>query len=346
MRTTSITQLGFSGSADELSVEIGSTQLHEFLRLDTKAKQARARKVLLEPAQELSKKITCRGNISNRPLQCGTEGIIFAGRRVPVGTTPETAKFRSIASDMGEVAAALNCVDRAAGLGLLKVEYYFHHQESNQFLFAHISPFDASSMRTLEETVAEDPYPNHDTPIEEHLRLAYKLAEAVSFLHSTGFHHKNITSSSVVILRRYNSAKEIDGSYLMGFDLIRDPEARDRPFWEFDVFRHPDQLQAQSSLRYIKTYDIYSLGVVLLEVGLWEPLSTVGRYWTIAESSIWLKELSDSAVEICQRVGAEYYEVVAWCLGLKGDRVVRNDEFSHMVLDPLECMLKCINCVG
>jgi hypothetical protein len=219
MRTTSITQLGFSGSADELPVVIGSIQLHDFLRLDPKAKQTRARKVLLGPAEELSRKITCRGNISNRPLQCGTEGIIFAGRRVPVGTIPEIASFLSMASDMGEVAAALNCVDRAAGLGLLRVEYYFHHPESNQFLFAHISPFDASSMRTLEEMVTGDPFPNHDSPIEEHLRLAYKLAEAVCFLHSTGFYHKNITSSSVVILRRYNSTKEIDGSDLMGFDL-------------------------------------------------------------------------------------------------------------------------------
>lgn len=323
-----------------------NSRLQEFLSLDPNAKQARVEEMRLNSADELCSTITRRGDISCYPLNPGTkqgEPIIFAGRKVPHGTTPESANFQSRATDMGELAAAFNCVDRAAGFGLLRVEYYFYHPESNQFLFAHTSPFIASSMMTLETMVTGDPFPNLDISMGDRFRLAYKLAEAVIFLHTSGFHHKSITSSSVVILRRSDSKKEIDGSYLMGSDLIRDLEAWDRPdrsFWEFDVFQHPDLLQGQSSPSYTKTYDMYSLGVVLLEVGLWEPLSVVGRDWTIGDSSIWPNQLLDSALKIPQRLGEEYYRLVAWCLSLKGNHVLKNGEFSDKVLDPLECMVK------
>ncbi|OBT60352.1 hypothetical protein VE03_10230 [Pseudogymnoascus sp. 23342-1-I1] len=242
-----IIRTAVTGNNAELPAVVGSNnRLQRFLSLDSNARQARIEEMLLNSTDELCSTITRRGDISCYPLNSGTkqsEPIIFAGQKVSFGTTPESANFQSIASDMGELAAAFNCVDRAAGLGLLRVEYYFHHPESNQFLFAHIPPFNASSMMTLETMVTRDPFPDLDTPMGERLRLAYKLAEAVFFLHTAGFHHKNITSSSVVILRRCDSKKEIDGSYLLGFDLVRDPKARDRPFWEFDVFQHPDQLQ-------------------------------------------------------------------------------------------------------
>ncbi|KFY05350.1 hypothetical protein V491_09158 [Pseudogymnoascus sp. VKM F-3775] len=223
-----------TGNDVELPAIVGyNSQLQEFLSLDSNSKQERVKEMRSNSAGELCSTITRRGDISCYHLNPGTkqsEPIIFAGQKVPHGTTPHSANFQSIVSDMGELSAALNCVDRAAGFGLLRVECYVHHPESNHFLFGHMPPFIASSVMTLETMITGDPFPYHDTPTGERLRLAYKLAEAVFFLHTAGFHHKNITSSSVVILQWCNSKKEIDGSYLMGFDLIRDPEARDKPF--------------------------------------------------------------------------------------------------------------------
>lgn len=55
-------------------------------------------------------------------------------------------------------------------------------------------------MMTLEEMVSGDSFPEVDYPLNERLKLAYKIAKAVFFLHTAGFLHKNITSSSVVAL--------------------------------------------------------------------------------------------------------------------------------------------------
>lgn len=52
---------------------------------------------------------------------------------------------------------------------------------------------------------------------------------------------------------------------------------KERHLWETEIFQHPDLLMGENVLRYVKEYDIYSLGVLLLEVGLWEPLRDKNR---------------------------------------------------------------------
>lgn len=337
-----------------------NNRLQEFLALASNAKQIRVKDMMLEISDELASTISRRGDISFQPLQYGTEQIIFASRRVPPDMIPGTPDFQSMVFDMGELAAALNCLDPAADIRLLKVEYYFHHEESNQFLFAQRPPYPTTSMMTLEEMISGDPFPKVEVSLTERIKLALKLAEAVFFLHTAGFVHKNITSSSVVALRRTNlplgeTIPDIDDSYLMGFDLIRGTDAVTTKegatkgngeltsIWDFDVFQHPDRLQGQSSPRYIKTYDVYSLGVVLLEVGFWEPLRRVVRDLTKEDPSGWARELSEIVPQIGARAGDKYKSLVAWRFDLKGDHIVKDNEFVHEVLDPLDDMVNSMS---
>jgi len=263
-------------------------------------------------------------------------------------------------SEMGELAAALNCLDPAADIRLLKGEFYFYHADGNQSLFAQKPPYPTTSMMTLEEMISGDPFPMVEASLNERLKLAYKLAEAVFFLHTANFVHKNITSSSVVALRRPSSSPgeiipDIDDTYLMGFDLVRGTEAityregaisrseEKRSMWDFDVFQHPDRLQGHSSLRYIKTYDVYSLGVVLLEVGLWEPLERMAGGLKEEDRSSWARELLDVVPQLGARTGEKYQSLVAWCLGLEGNHVVKDSDFVYEVLDPLEEIVNALS---
>lgn len=337
-----------------------NNRLKEFLSLASDAKQTRVRGMLLEDSTELASEVTRMGNVSLQPLQYGTEQIIFASRRVPIDRIPGTPDFQNMAYDMGELAAALNCLDPAADIRLLKVEFYFYHEASNQFLFAQKPPYATMSMMTLEEMISGDPFPEVDSPLDDRLKLAYKIAEAVFFLHTASFLHKNITSSSIVALRRSNLPHgeimpSIDDTYLMGFDLIRGSEALTtregaiqedkevRSIWDFDIFQHPQRLLRESSPRYIRTYDVYSLGVVLLEVGFWEPLKNIARDITDDEPSGWAKELSEIAQLLGARTGERYQNLVAWCLNLKGDYIVKDAEFLQKVLDPLEEIVNALS---
>jgi hypothetical protein len=108
--------------ANPPAVVRSNNRLREFIALASSVKQARAKDMLLENSDDLASKVTRRGDVSLQPLPYGTGQIIFASRGVPPGRIPGTPEFQSMIYEMGELAAALNCLDPAADIRLLKVE--------------------------------------------------------------------------------------------------------------------------------------------------------------------------------------------------------------------------------
>ncbi|KAI0880261.1 uncharacterized protein GGS22DRAFT_197666 [Annulohypoxylon maeteangense] len=344
----SIRQSSIIGSGDKLQ---------EFLALSSTAKIAGAKDILLQAPDGIIAQLKAIQDISSLPFRYGDCQVTFCSREVPAECRPGTSDFEMLVRQMGELAAALTCLDPDMDVRLLKVNYYFYHPDSNQFLFAQALPYNVHSIMTLQEYIKYDPFPGTKTTLNERLKLAYKLSESIFFLHTAGFLHKNITSRSVVILRRFTGQDEelciptgIDEAYLMGFDLIRGVDAKtykegtrnehdnasQRNVWDFDIFQHPVRLQGDNSPRYIKAHDVYSLGVVLLELGFWQPLPTVVGLIDQGNPSHWANFLLHIAPGMRQRVGARYHRVVDWCLSLEGDHDVKNIEFMQKVLDPLE----------
>ena len=89
------------------------------------------------------------------------------------------------------------------------------------------------------------------------------------------------------------------------------------------VYQHPSLQQKEGSRTNLKEYDVYTLGDVLLEMGLWDPLSTT------------LVNLPDILTKIENRAGRKYRRVVEWCLSMKGNGV-RGFEFVVEVLVPFK----------
>ncbi|KAI1646671.1 uncharacterized protein F4817DRAFT_339929 [Daldinia loculata] len=341
-----------------------NNKLQEFLTLSSIAKSSRTNATLLDDPDGLISRIESTRDISSLPFHDGTQQMLFSCRGVSASISQGTSAFEKLVSEMGELAAALHCLDPSTDVRLLKVKYYFYHPDMRQFLFAQIPPYSFHCMMTLEELIMYNAFPRTETTLDECFKIAYKLAEAVFFLHTAGFCHKNITSRSIVILRRFDmkhgetTIPITDEAYLMGLDLIRGTDAltygegvvgeRDsdpsRSIWDFDIFQHPDRLKGSNSARYNKTYDIYSLGVVLLAIGFWEPLSKILEPHAIDKSNpaSWAQQLSQVAPNLRFRVGQKYRRVVQWCIELSGERIIKNAEFIQEVLDPLEEMMNAL----
>jgi hypothetical protein len=91
------------------------------------------------------------------------------------------------------------------------------------------------------------------------------------FVHSSEFVDKSIRPETVLLLE--DSISELGAPFLAGFEkfrladghLFRTGEAT----WEKDLYRHPERQGYWPQKEYSIQHDIYSLGVVLLEVGLW-----------------------------------------------------------------------------
>ncbi|EXL39218.1 hypothetical protein FOCG_18172 [Fusarium oxysporum f. sp. radicis-lycopersici 26381] len=107
------------------------------------------------------------------------------------------------------------------------------------------------------------------------------MALAVLNLHLVGWVHKNLRSSNIVFFRpgpdwSLTNKERLADPWLCGFEYSR-PEANGAESWKLEdpnllrnTYRHPDRW-GKPTVTFERKHDIYALGVVLLEIGLWEP---------------------------------------------------------------------------
>jgi hypothetical protein len=166
-------------------------------------------------------------------------------------------------------------------------------------------------------------------------RIAQQLATSVSYIHTYGFVHKNIRPETVLTFQTQQSV--LGASFLVGFEKFRLVDGRTTRsgdcIWEKDLYRHPRRQGLESEEDYTMQHDIYSLGVCLLEIGLWgsfvtyhdegsDPLpSTLLAVLNDPEKDEIKKALrvKDALVDLAKqrlpsRIGDKYTEIVVTCL--------------------------------
>ena len=160
--------------------------------------------------------------------------------------------------------------------------------------------------------------------LSERFRLALTIATAVHELHSSGWLHKEIDSFNIVFLYSNDSPSiSIHEPYLTGFGYARPDteEVVSLPVSSTgkDIYKHPDlkvrnvESEGQRVPRFSRRYDIYSLGLVLLEIGLWDSVSTF--ITNLATPEVFAEKL----VRVCKRdlghrMGRTYTDVVIRCI--------------------------------
>ncbi|KAH6995987.1 hypothetical protein BKA56DRAFT_725919 [Ilyonectria sp. MPI-CAGE-AT-0026] len=154
-------------------------------------------------------------------------------------------------------------------------------------------------------------------PLGARLELARRLAGAVALLHAANWLHKSLRSDNILFSGKGVHDAEITAPYICGFQYSRpgaDTSIESRPLGmpELDVYYHPDVDKGWNKVR-----EVYSLGIVLLEVALWRPVF-VERYktMTMAEmSKDILTELDGKFGRgVVGLVGTAYVDVVKCCL--------------------------------
>ncbi|WQF89451.1 Putative protein kinase [Colletotrichum destructivum] len=114
------------------------------------------------------------------------------------------------------------------------------------------------------------------------LDVAKQLARAVSFVHTVDFVHKNIRPETILVFPDHDSGSpsELGSAFLLGFDSFRNINFHTLKMgdeaWERNLYRHPSRQGLQAQEAYIMQHDVYSLGVCLLEIGLWDSFVQYG----------------------------------------------------------------------
>ncbi|KAH0606448.1 uncharacterized protein H6S33_004109 [Morchella sextelata] len=108
-------------------------------------------------------------------------------------------------------------------------------------------------------------------PLNERFALAKRLARSIMFVHTSNLVHKNIRPDTIVLFQDGKSLMGIP--FLVGFQKIRPANGAtwmvSDAEWEKDLYRHPTRQGLKPEDTYKMQHDIYSLGVLLLEIGLW-----------------------------------------------------------------------------
>lgn len=114
--------------------------------------------------------------------------------------------------------------------------------------------------------------------LDEKVELAKQLANSVAFIHTANFVHKNIRPETILIFDREDS--DTCAAFLAGFEVFRMADGRSYGYrdtsWEKNIYHYPFQ-QGLSQEYYVMQHDIYTLGVCLLEIGLWESFVVTGK---------------------------------------------------------------------
>ncbi|KAJ9664394.1 hypothetical protein H2198_000323 [Neophaeococcomyces mojaviensis] len=129
--------------------------------------------------------------------------------------------------------------------------------------------------------------------LTDRIQLARDLASSIFLFHTANWLHKNICSDNIIFFSSDPaSPKALESPYIVGFEYSR-LDAEDQPSEryekdpELDIYRHPEYMNIPQP-RFRKNFDIYSFGLVLVEIAKWRPLKYV--YKRIA----WDKHVKDT----------------------------------------------------
>ncbi|KAI4130346.1 MAG: hypothetical protein LQ338_001781 [Usnochroma carphineum] len=202
------------------------------------------------------------------------------------------------------------------------------------------------------------------TPIPsltERISLAHKISVCVLYLHAVNWLHKSLRSDSIIF---FPPSRSITEPYLTGYEYAR----ADRPGetttggdvdeWT-ELYVHPNYQGPGTKGLYRKTFDIYSLGIVLLEIAYWQPIEKIMglnmESQTIFEDIKKIRERllqprSDVMEMVKANLGDRYFGAVKSCIlgreafgiGSKEDEVrvqvgaKLQQGFTRLVTDGLE----------
>ncbi|KAI0811652.1 hypothetical protein GGR55DRAFT_688268 [Xylaria sp. FL0064] len=173
--------------------------------------------------------------------------------------------------DVANLAKKLQNVD-PDNFGLLRCKGIIKHHDSAKRLSAIEVVYYAPSNCQPPETLRYHLLEQKPVSLSKIMQIAKQLVRSVHYIHNCGFVHKNIRPENVLIFSGGNNFS-LGSSFLIGFSEFRNTNFQTNLYgdaaWHRNLYRHPQRQGVSVFERYVMQHDIYSLGVCLLEIGLW-----------------------------------------------------------------------------
>lgn len=190
----------------------------------------------------------------------------------------------------------------------------------NPVTFEHLTQNPLYNLCSLADLLAR---PDFEPKLEAKFRLAANLANTVFDLHARGITHGNLVDTNVSFCNAVGTDPGVSGMttgevdirrpLISSFDLFSDTFQGDQTSSStFSLYKHPldPRSTAQSPLSSnadSKTFDLYSLSMLLLSIGLWNKLDNL-----VPDPS--MPSIPESVLEqLAIRCGTLYMKAVQTC---------------------------------
>lgn len=203
---------------------------------------------------------------------------------------------------------------------------YIHQKnhEKKQYALVYEKPSNTLSKSTpvsLQELMRTSRMPS----LTKRVAVANAIAQSLMYLHSVNWLHKGIRSNNIVFFMSPGKEPDYGEPILSGFeyarpDLTGETTEPTPSYSEHDIYRHPNTHGGRRP-RSKKSDDVYSLGVVLIEIAYWRGIGEIvelpadekpaeDMVKTVREAL-----LGQRYMDVVEALGGETYkEVVRKCL--------------------------------
>ncbi|KAK3169643.1 hypothetical protein OEA41_009027 [Lepraria neglecta] len=218
-------------------------------------------------------------------------------------------------------------------LKTLRCRGYYHDQSKQAFGLLFELPLsaamveDVSRIFSLADVIEKTYRIRLKYPLlGDRFELAFNIVSALMELHKAGWLHKNIATSNLIFCGRTIDDLSMDALYVTGFNYSRPndkmifsdgPRTRGRDWSLRQEYQRPDY--RRRGVGYISQYDYYSIGMMLLEIGLWQNITQkLLKKTTLGPDEKQDYALNEHVPFIGSYMGARYTDAVQYCLGYKG----------------------------
>ena len=163
--------------------------------------------------------------------------------------------------------------------------------------------------------------------LSDRVSLAHKISTCMLYLHAVNWLHKGLRSDGVILFPNPDNLN-ITEPFITGFEFARpdkdgETTATATEFPDYlMLYVHPNYQGYEAKGTYRKTFDIYSLGIILLEIAHWKRIEDVLEIDTHTAKPAQLKAVRGRLLQpgspylayVRENLGDRYYTAVRSCV--------------------------------
>lgn len=227
-------------------------------------------------------------------------------------------------ANVKQLAAILQIQDRPIEFRVPSCLGYFLDRPNDRFVFVFEHPSTNTTHdapRTLLSLLAGD-----SAGLMKRVQVALQMCECLSLFHTVDWLHKGLRSANILFFAK--GEDKLAQVYISGFEFSRPVTSATTTGPPHDLewapYIHPEYLDLSENGGFKRTYDIYSLGIILIELAYWKPIGEIMGL-SRAASQISLHEIikfrdrirnDDKAVmsNLEDMMGVRYRKAVSACI--------------------------------